>query len=57
LFDVYADEERLGPDVKSLAFSLRFRARDRTLTVEEATVARDAAITRASERFGAQLRG
>jgi phenylalanyl-tRNA synthetase beta chain len=56
LFDVYADEERLGPRVKSLAFALRFRATDRTLTVEEASVARDAAVARAAERYGARLR-
>jgi phenylalanyl-tRNA synthetase beta chain len=56
LFDVYADEERLGPRAKSLAFALRFRAADRTLTVEEASVARDAAVARAAERFGARLR-
>jgi phenylalanyl-tRNA synthetase beta chain len=57
LFDVYADPERLGPGLKSLAFALRFRAADRTLTVEEATAARDAAIAAAGERFGARLRG
>ena len=56
LFDVYADDERLGAGLKSLAFALRFRARDRTLTVEEATVARDAAVARAAEQFGARLR-
>jgi phenylalanyl-tRNA synthetase beta chain len=57
LFDVYADPERLGPGRKSLAFALRFRAPDRTLTVEEATAARDAAIAVAGERVGARLRG
>src|SRR6185437_2746509 len=31
LFDVYADEQRLGAGVKSLAFALRLRAPDRTL--------------------------
>ena len=56
LFDVYADAERLGGDVKSLAFALRLRAADRTLTVEEASVARDAAIARAAELTGAVLR-
>jgi phenylalanyl-tRNA synthetase beta chain len=56
LFDVYADESRLGAGLKSLAFSLRLRALDRTLTVEEATVSRDAAVARAAERVGAQLR-
>jgi phenylalanyl-tRNA synthetase beta chain len=56
LFDVYTDTDRLGAGLKSLAFALRFRAPDRTLTVEEATVARDAAVAAAAERFGASLR-
>ena len=56
LFDVYSHPERLGPDVKSLAFALRFRAADRTLTVDEATAARDAAVATAADRFGARLR-
>jgi phenylalanyl-tRNA synthetase beta chain len=57
LFDVYADAERLGAGLKSLAFSLRFRAADRTLTVEEATAGRDAAVAEAGTRCGAVLRG
>jgi phenylalanyl-tRNA synthetase beta chain len=56
LFDVYTDVERLGPDVRSLAFALRFRAADRTLTVEEATAARDVAVAAAVERHQARLR-
>jgi len=56
LFDVYIDIDRLGPDARSLAFALRFRAPDRTLTVDEATAARDAAIAAAVERHGARLR-
>jgi phenylalanyl-tRNA synthetase beta chain len=56
LFDLFIDAERLGPDVRSLAFALRFRAPDRTLTVDEATIARDAAIAAAVERHGARLR-
>jgi phenylalanyl-tRNA synthetase beta chain len=55
LFDVYRDEARLGTGHKSLAFSLRFRAPDRTLTVEEAGIARDAAIT-STAVLGARLR-
>ncbi|MFQ6132801.1 MAG: phenylalanine--tRNA ligase subunit beta [Armatimonadota bacterium] len=34
-FDVYRDPERLGAGMKSMAFSLEFRAEDRTLTDEE----------------------
>ena len=56
LFDVYQGE-RIGEGKKSLAFSLRFRAADRTLTVEEATQARDAAVSLAAEQTGAVLRG
>jgi phenylalanyl-tRNA synthetase beta chain len=56
LFDVYVDEARLGPGVHSLAFALRFRAPDRTLTIEEAGAARDAVVAAAAQRHGAQLR-
>ncbi|GLX01971.1 phenylalanine--tRNA ligase subunit beta [Microtetraspora sp. NBRC 16547] len=56
LFDVYTGEQ-VGEGRKSLAYSLRFRAPDRTLTVEETTAARDAAVALAHERTGAQLRG
>jgi phenylalanyl-tRNA synthetase beta chain len=57
LFDVYTDDQRLGPELKSLAFALRFRAPDRTLTADEATAARDAAVAEAGSRLGAVLRG
>jgi phenylalanyl-tRNA synthetase beta chain len=41
---------------KSLTFALRFRAKDRTLTQAEATVARDAAVLLATNNHGAELR-
>ncbi|GHG15867.1 phenylalanine--tRNA ligase subunit beta [Streptomyces zaomyceticus] len=56
LFDVYTGDQ-LGEGTKSLAYALKFRAEDRTLTVDEATAARDAAVALASERTGAVLRG
>ncbi|WP_406366931.1 phenylalanine--tRNA ligase subunit beta [Streptomyces sp. NBC_00645] len=56
LFDEY-ESEQLGEDKKSLAYALRFRAADRTLTVDEASAARDAAVALAAERTGAVLRG
>jgi phenylalanyl-tRNA synthetase beta chain len=56
LFDVYAGEQ-VGAGKRSLAFALRFRAPDRTLTVEEATAARDAAVAAAAAATGAVLRG
>ena len=56
LFDVYTGEQ-VGEGRKSLAYSLRFRAPDRTLTAEEASEARAAAVASASDRTGAVLRG
>ncbi|MFI6563330.1 phenylalanine--tRNA ligase subunit beta [Streptomyces sp. NPDC050534] len=57
LFDVYENDDQLGEGRKSLAYALRFRAGDRTLTVDEASAARDAAVALAGERTGAVLRG
>ncbi|MEU2286859.1 phenylalanine--tRNA ligase subunit beta [Streptomyces sp. NPDC013178] len=57
LFDVYESAAQLGEGKKSLAYALRFRAGDRTLTVDEASAARDAAVALAGERTGAVLRG
>ncbi|MEU9777376.1 phenylalanine--tRNA ligase subunit beta [Streptomyces sp. NPDC047968] len=56
LFDVFTGEQ-IGEGRKSLAYALRFRAADRTLTVDEASAARDAAVALAAERTGASLRG
>jgi phenylalanyl-tRNA synthetase beta chain len=52
LFDVYTGPQ-VGKGKKSLAYALRFRASDRTLTDAEAAEARDAAVARAAERTGA----
>ncbi|APT84678.1 phenylalanine--tRNA ligase subunit beta [Corynebacterium aquilae] len=56
LFDVYTSEA-LGEDKKSLAYALTFRAPDRTLTDDECSAARLAAVEAAEKAFGAQLRG
>jgi phenylalanyl-tRNA synthetase beta chain len=56
LFDVYSGPQ-VGPGRKSLAFALRLRAPDRTLTAEEATAVRDAAVAAAAAETGAVLRG
>ncbi|MCG7528003.1 phenylalanine--tRNA ligase subunit beta [Streptomyces sp. OfavH-34-F] len=56
LFDVFTGDQ-IGEGSKSLAYALRFRAADRTLTVDEASAARDAAVALAAERTGAVLRG
>jgi phenylalanyl-tRNA synthetase beta chain len=55
LFDVYTGAQ-IGEGKKSLAFALRFRAPDRTLTEEDTSRARDAAVALAAERHGAVQR-
>lgn len=55
LFDVYTGEQ-IGAGHKSLAFALRFRAPDRTLTEAETSAARTAAVAAAGERTGAVQR-
>jgi phenylalanyl-tRNA synthetase beta chain len=54
LFDVYTGSQ-VGEGRKSLAYALRFRAPDRTLTAEEVAEARAGAL-RAAEAVGAVLR-
>jgi phenylalanyl-tRNA synthetase beta chain len=56
LFDVFTGDQ-LGAGRKSLAYALRFRSPDRTLTAEEATAARQAAVAEAHRRVGATMRG
>lgn len=56
LFDLYIGEQ-VPPGHKSLAFNLRLRASDHTLTADEAVAVRDAAVAEASRRLGAVLRG
>ena len=55
LFDVYAGEQ-VGAGMKSLAFALRLRADDRTLTADEVAAVRQAAVAEASRLTGAMLR-
>nr|MDQ4009063.1 phenylalanine--tRNA ligase subunit beta [Actinomycetota bacterium] len=55
LFDVYTGDP-VPAGKKSLAFALRFRAPDRTLTEAETGAARDAAVAVAAERTGAEQR-
>jgi phenylalanyl-tRNA synthetase beta chain len=55
LFDVYTGPQ-IGEGRKSLALALTFRAPDRTLTEDEASSARDAAVAVAAERVGAVQR-
>lgn len=54
-FDLYTGEQ-IGDGKKSLAFALRFRAADRTLTETEVAAARQAAVQVTVDRFGAVQR-
>ena len=55
LFDVYTGGQ-VGEGNKSLAFSIVFRAKDRTLRDEEANEARDNIVKAAGKAFGAKIR-
>jgi phenylalanyl-tRNA synthetase beta chain len=55
LFDVYTGPP-VPPGHKSLAYALRFRAPDRTLTEADTAAARDAAVAAAAEQTGAVQR-
>jgi len=55
LFDVFTGPQ-IGAERRSLTFALRFRAPDRTLTEDDASAARDAAVRCAAERLDAELR-
>jgi phenylalanyl-tRNA synthetase beta chain len=56
LFDVFRSEA-LGPGKVSLAFALRFRSADRTLTDAEVGALRQQCIDAVVSAFGAELRG
>ena len=55
LFDVFTGEQ-VGAGNKSLTFALTFRAADRTLTEDEGTAAKLAAVEHAAAAVGARLR-
>lgn len=55
LFDVFTGTQ-VGDGQKSLTFALRFRATDRTLTEDEASEAKMAAVAHAADAVGARLR-
>ena len=57
LFDVYRDEERVGAGKKSMAYSLTYRAADRTLTSEEVDKAHERLVKKTCAATGAEVRG
>ena len=56
LFDVYRDEERVGTGKKSMAYSLTYRAADRTLTSEEVERAHAKLVDKVQKATGAEVR-
>ena len=56
VFDVYRGVQ-IGEGNKSIAFSLTFRAADRTLTNEEVQTALDTVQKVCAEKYGAVIRG
>jgi phenylalanyl-tRNA synthetase beta chain len=54
-FDVYRGAQA-GPGKKSIAFSVTFQSREKTLTDDEAAELRNRIVTALEQRFGAQLR-
>lgn len=55
LFDVYTGDQ-VAAGSRSLAFALRLRAADRTLTADETAAVRATVVAEAERRFGATLR-
>ncbi|MCL2287187.1 MAG: phenylalanine--tRNA ligase subunit beta [Firmicutes bacterium] len=55
LFDVYQGAQ-VGEGYKSMAYSLKFRANDRTLTVPEVQISLDAIVNNLHKKFEAEVR-
>jgi phenylalanyl-tRNA synthetase beta chain len=55
LFDVYKGE-KIGPDNKSLAYSLTWRDKDKTLTDDDISLPMDRILKKLKDEFGAELR-
>ncbi len=56
LFDVYRDAQRVGEGKKSVAYSLTYRAQDRTLTSEEVQKQHDKLVKKVCAATGAEVR-
>ncbi|MBM6774284.1 phenylalanine--tRNA ligase subunit beta [Olsenella profusa] len=56
LFDVYRDPVRVGEGKKSMAFSLTYRAADRTLTSEEVEKAHAKLVAKVCKSTGGEVR-
>ena len=56
LFDVFYDDERIGTGKKSMAFTLTYRAPDRTLTGAEIEKAHERLVKKVQGATGAEVR-
>ena len=56
LFDVYRDPVRVGPGKKSMAYTLTYRAPDRTLTSEEVEKSHARLVKKVCSATGAEVR-
>ena len=56
LFDVYRDPVRVGKGKKSMAFSLTYRAADRTLTSDEVEKAHEKLVNKVLRAVGGEVR-
>ena len=56
LFDVYRDADRIGTGKKSLAFSLAYRADDRTLTTDEVEKTHERLARKVCNACGGEVR-
>jgi phenylalanyl-tRNA synthetase beta chain len=56
LFDIYRGEQ-IPPGKKSLAYALRLRSKERTLTDDDAVAVRDRIVSALAQRVAATLRG
>lgn len=56
LFDVYRDDEKIGVGKKSMAFTLTYRAQDRTLTGEEVEKVHSKIVKKVQGATGAEIR-
>jgi phenylalanyl-tRNA synthetase beta chain len=56
LFDIFRDDDAIGANRKSMAYSLTFRAKDRTLKDSEVNKAHERIRTRLSDELPIELR-
>jgi phenylalanyl-tRNA synthetase beta chain len=56
LFDVFRDDEKIGSGKKSMAYSLTFRSKDKTLTQDEVAKVHEKIVKKVQSVVGAEER-